>query len=174
MREWVLIKVGEVPPEVVAFLLREIPEILPIHVSCVLSAEIPSWAYNSHRDQYRASNVLAYVSKFAKDCKALGVMDIDLYEEGLNFVFGEAYCPGYAAIISLFRLRPQFYGEEPDEKLFLERALKEALHEMGHTYGLDHCPNRKCVMAFSNTIWDTDYKEARYCRSCWRELERRI
>jgi archaemetzincin len=90
--------------------------------------------------------------------KILGVVDIDLYAPGLNFVFGEADMNSGVAIISLCRLRPEHYGLPPDESLFLERVIKEAIHELGHTYGLGHCHNSRCVVYFSNSLPDTDRK----------------
>jgi archaemetzincin len=91
----------------------------------------------------------------------LGVTDVDLYCEGLNFVFGIAESPGRAAVISTARLRAA-----ANEALFRERVLKEAMHELGHTLGLGHCDDARCVMYFSNTLADTDRKGSRFCRNC--------
>jgi archaemetzincin len=96
----------------------------------------------------------------------LGVTILDLYVPGLNFVFGEAHCPGKVAVISLFRLNPEFYGQPADMQLFYERAVKEAVHEVGHTLGLAHCRNSSCVMFFSNSILDTDRKKSSLCEKC--------
>jgi predicted Zn-dependent protease len=51
------------------------------------------------------------------DC-VLGIVDVDIFVLGLNFVFGEAARPGRAALISLWRLRPEFYGDPSDTELF--------------------------------------------------------
>ena len=123
-------------------------------------------AYDLERKQYFSSKLLASLKKSERDEKVVGITDVDLYVPRLNFVFGEADTVAGTAIISLCRLRPEYYGLAPDESLFLERAAKEIVHELGHTFGLGHCPNNKCVMHFSNSLADTDLKEAHFCNMC--------
>jgi archaemetzincin len=89
----------------------------------------------------------------------------DLYVEGLNFVFGLADSPGKAAVISLHRLHA-----DADGALFRARAVKEAMHELGHTRGLRHCADSRCVMAFSKSLADTDRKGKEFCSRCAQKL----
>jgi archaemetzincin len=139
---------------------------------------VPKKAYNAARNQYDSTRILCEVLNYAESTEAssgridrvLGVVDLDLYVPGLNFVFGEAQCPGKAAVISLCRLRPEFYGVPKDERLFLGRAVKEAVHELGHTFGLGHCTNLLCVMHFSLHIGMTDAKRAKFCEVCFRKI----
>jgi archaemetzincin len=132
-------------------------------------------AYNKERKQFHSTRILAKIEEYSRQLLAdrlLGVTEVDLYVPQLNFVFGEATCPGRTAIISLFRLKPEFYGHKPDHERFLDRCIKEALHEIGHTLGLRHCKDPSCVMFFSNTILDTDRKGKNLCRKCYSEVER--
>jgi len=122
--------------------------------------------YNPERKQYLSSNMLASLGEAEREERVVGIADVDLYVPRLNFVFGEADMVSGAAIVSLFRLRQEYYGLAPDEALFLERATKEIVHELGHTFGLGHCPSNKCVMHFSNSLADTDLKGASFCSSC--------
>jgi archaemetzincin len=128
-------------------------------------------AYNPQRKQYSSSKLLTSLEKSAKGERVVGIADVDLYVPGLNFVFGEADMGSGTAIISLCRLRQEYYGLAPDEALFLERATKEVVHEIGHTFGLGHCSNIKCVMHFSNSLADTDLKEVNFCNRCRPRLE---
>ena len=126
--------------------------------------------FDKKRRQYQSHIILSEVQSCAVKKtrleRVLGVVDADIFVPKLNFVFGEAACPGKAALISLWRLKPEFYGEPPNMELFLERALKEAVHEIGHTLGLRHCPRTSCVMHFSNSISDTDIKQNLFCDKC--------
>jgi archaemetzincin len=120
-------------------------------------------AYREKREQYLSNDFLQEVKWQATvngDKYLLGVTEVDLYTHGLNFVFGQAELPGKAAIISLSRLKHQ------KTKIFQNRMLKEAIHELGHTLGLRHCKDVKCVMHFSKSLKDTDIKGESYCKKC--------
>jgi len=131
----------------------------------------PDHAFDTHRAQYSAEAILAQL-RAGKAERVLGVVDLDLFVPQLNFVFGLADPYEQRAIIALPRLRESFYGARQDEALFLERVVKEAVHELGHTYGLSHCRDRRCVMAFSNSLIDTDYKGQEFCAMCKKQLGR--
>jgi len=123
-------------------------------------------AYNPERKQYFSSKLLASLKKTEREERVVGIADVDIYVPRLNFVFGEADIVSGTAIVSLCRLRQEYYGLAPDEALFLQRATKEIVHELGHTFGLRHCSDNKCVMHFSNSLADTDLKEAHFCTKC--------
>jgi len=98
-----------------------------------------------------------------RHCKLLGVTEQDITTEGTNYVFGLAELGGRAAVLSTFRLRCSERGK------FRERLLKEALHELGHTFGLVHC-TRSCVMRFSADVHGVDAKPASFCSTCMSSL----
>ena len=81
--------------------------------------------------------------------RLLGITEHDLFIPMLSFVFGQAQLGGKAALVSFARLRQEFYGIDPADAVFTERARKEMLHELGHTFGLTHCPDRGCPMSLS-------------------------
>lgn len=129
---------------------------------------LPGASYDPERKQYSSSRILETLKtlKTGGFELILGVTDVDLYVPQLNFVFGEADPLSGAVIISLTRLRQEFYGLRPDDLLFRQRALKEAVHELGHALGLQHCRRPGCIMYFSNSIDDTDRKGPGFCRLC--------
>ncbi len=136
--------------------------------------ELPWESWDQRRGQYLATMLLAELPAPGLGSRVLGVVDVDIFAPGLNFVFGEADITGKRALISLQRLRQEFYGLPKNENLFRERALKEAVHELGHTYGLKHCPNPACVMHFSNSLRDTDFKGWDFCSICQRKVGRKV
>ena len=125
-------------------------------------------AYDPRRKQYLASMLLSSLeaSGIARDEKVLGIVDVDIFTQGLKFIFGQADTISGVAIISLCRLRQEYYGSPPNQILFLDRAAKEAVHELGHTFGLEHCSDTNCVMHFSNSLADTDWKRDAFCSQC--------
>jgi archaemetzincin len=126
----------------------------------------PAQAYDRARKQYLSSGLLASLGKAKREERVVGIADVDLYVPRLSFVFGEARIGSGTAIVSLCRLRQEYYGLDLDEALFLERATKGIVHELGHTFGLGHCPDHNCVMHFSNSLADTDVKHAHFCDRC--------
>lgn len=96
----------------------------------------------------------------------LAVIDIDLFVPGLEFILGEADPVNGNAVISLARLRQEFYNKNSDLQLFINRTIKTALYGIGCLYGLRNCPDRKCVMCFSGSVEDTDYKDILFCHIC--------
>jgi archaemetzincin len=164
-----VLAVGQVPREVLLELVQALPRIFPDTACSVIEEPlpIPADAFVKKRNQYSSSVILAQINVFAAGNagfdRVLGVVDVDVFASGLNYVFGEACMPGKAALISLWRLKPDFYGETAGSDVLVSRALKEAVHELGHTLGLKHCAKGFCVMHFSNSIFETDKKQSLFC-----------
>lgn len=134
------------------------------------------FAFDLTRRQYGSIPVLEMISRLCPDdaVKLIGVTERDLFIPVLTFVFGHAQLSGRAAVVSLARLRQEFYGLNPDRTVFLDRARKEALHETGHTFGLVHCADRACAMSLSTRVQQIDQKRAAFCASCARRIGRGV
>lgn len=139
-----------------------------VQIGTLLELRLDSW--NKEREQYYADSILDNIQNSPPEDRHLGIMEADIYAFGLNFVFGEADAYYRKALISLKRLKQEFYGLPSDEDLFRQRILIEAVHELGHTYKLKHCPHTTCVMHFSNSIQDTDKKSWKFCPGCQKRL----
>ena len=168
MRTICLVPVGRIEQRLLTYISYQIEKIFPFSVKMDEALLHPGYAYNERRDQYKSDLILTRLQKVDREEaeKILGVVDLDLYTPGLNFVFGQASMGGKVALIALPRLRQEFYQLAKDKKLYYSRAIKEAVHELGHTFGLDHCKKRECVMHFSNSLADTDYKGKEFCDDC--------
>jgi archaemetzincin len=168
-----ILPVGQIAQDLLVELARGLTHVFP-DTSCQILQEplpLPKEAFDKHRNQYNSSQILnqirAYAAQRQEFSRVFGVVEVDVFSAGLTYVFGEAYVAGRAGLVSLWRLKPSFYGEAPSvESLFL-RTHKEAVHELGHTMGLQHCPHGLCVMHFSNSIFDTDKKQSLFCSQCY-------
>jgi len=165
-----LVPVGLVPKEVCDWLASGLPPAFDCVCRIAPALPRPDFAWDARRRQYQAEPILAQVHK-GEATYALAIADLDLCVPDLNFIFGLADRAGARAIIALPRLRPSFYRLPEDAALFRERAMKEAVHELGHVLGLGHCRDRRCVMTFSNSLTDTDYKGQAFCARCQKQLQ---
>jgi archaemetzincin len=162
-----LVSVGSLPPAMLGFLREGLTRELGAAVRMGGNLPLPS-SCPEGRSQYPGEPFLAALAAARPPGEAviLGVAGVDLTVPGLNFVFGLADAGRRAAVISLARLYPEFYGQPRDPRRFKERAVKEAVHELGHLLGLGHCPDPACVMSFSNSLADTDRKGPGFCQAC--------
>ena len=172
-----LVPIGMDEQDFLKVLARELEGAFNLPVRVVNRLELPVNSFNPRRNQYQAEHFLKALRRSLapkKQEKVLGITDKDLYVEGLNFVFGQAELPGSHAVISFTRLHQSFYDYPEDRDLFFKRVVKEAVHELGHTFGLKHCPNSHCVMFFSNSLHDTDRKSYEFCQPCKKRLEQSL
>lgn len=124
--------------------------------------------FSAERRQFFSTQIIAEAINLTANYngKIILLTDVDIFVPALTFVFGEAQLNGKHSILSVCRLHEEFYSGISDEKLLLERTIKEALHELGHNYGLRHCINWDCVMHSSHGIEEVDIKGNTYCSSC--------
>ena len=163
-----LVPIGTPDIELLDWLRRELTE--GFRVPCSIETPLdPGFAYHPERNQHHSSELLArlqkdYVSK--RTWRVLGVTEVDLYIPILTFVFGEAQMGGPCSAVSYNRLRQEFYGLPSDRDLLARRLLTEAVHELGHTLQLTHCPDYECVMASSHAVEWIDIKRWTFCQDC--------
>lgn len=130
--------------------------------------EIPRESFDNQRGQFSSELFLRAIlaMKPPTAMRVLGVTGVDLFIPMMSFVFGQAQLNGSAAVVSTARLRQEFYGFPRDSDLTLHRLAVEAVHEIGHTFGLTHCLDRACPMSLSTSLQLLDRKGTTLCPAC--------
>jgi archaemetzincin len=159
---------AEVNLEMLDDLAAELARIF--QVSCHVHEEPFSadFAYDPGRGQYYSTALLQRMQSLVGDPQTawLGVTGLDLFIPILTHLFGEAQLGGRCAVVSLHRLREEFYGLPSNPSLLWQRLVKESAHELGHILGLRHCLDWRCVMASTHDVEHLDLKGEEYCPSC--------
>ena len=129
------------------------------------SPERPAHAYDARRKQWHTTPILKWLGEAGPGTgKVLGITDRDLFIPILTYVFGEAQLNGTAAVLSTARLQDD--ASRRGRQLLEERVVKEAVHEVGHAFGLLHCHNEGCVMTRSPAVREVDGKRPELCPDC--------
>jgi archaemetzincin len=166
-----VVPIGEVTAQAKREISAALRTIYDADVSLADTQEIPESAYDGAREQYRAEELIELADRVGEGEKNLAVTPEDLYYRRRNYVFGLAYLDGNASVVSTYRLQTSSDGgfsNKSANDIFVDRVRKEVVHEVGHTLGLEHCDNHRCVMNFSPTVREVDVKEETLCGSCQR------
>jgi len=125
------------------------------------------FALDTNRKQYESTKILDKLARRvpAYALRVLAITAVDLFIPILTHVYGQAQLGGRACIISTYRLKEGLFAL-PHSEAYLVRIVKEALHELGHTFQLRHCPDPACLMHYCRSIADVDRKSDRMCRYC--------
>lgn len=155
-------------PELIDKIIPELKKFLAAAISINPLTIDLGFAYSVERGQYYSTKILQYLLPYSEKLtgKLTALVEVDLYIPVFTYVFGEAQLNGKVSLVSLCRLHEEFYSGITDEKLLIERTVKEILHELGHNFGLIHCKDWDCVMHSSLGIEEVDIKGIDYCESC--------
>jgi len=130
------------------------------------------YAYDHTRNQYLSPRLLSRLRRIKKasNDKLMAVTNLDLYSPGYDFIYGEADVKAGLATLSINRLMGSTADGLPDTCLFTERIIREAVHEVGHLYGLVHCKNPKCVLRTCTCAAEVDEAGNGLCDGCLHTL----
>jgi archaemetzincin len=130
--------------------------------------QLPAAAFFAPRARYRAEKLLRFLNRRlpAADARILGLTAADISTTKGGFadwgVIGLGEMPGTASVISVYRCRKH----ARDAAQARTRLAKAAVHELGHTLGLEHCPTRGCLMQDAEGKVATADGEYDFCPSC--------
>jgi archaemetzincin len=136
---------------------------------------LPRTAYYAPRSRYRAERLLSHLEQKvpAGAFRVMGVTSVDISTtKGPHAdwgILGLANLDGSVCVLSSFRCRRSAKSTAHARIRF----EKTAVHELGHTFGLEHCPNEGCLMRDGNgTVLTTD-SERELCEACVGQLAKR-
>ena len=102
--------------------------------------------------------------------KWMGVTDVDIVaRKGNNDnwgVLGLGAVDGRCSVLSTFRMQRRWENGGASDEVVKDRLWKTAVHELGHTLGLSHCPTRGCIMEDAHGTVKTTDRETDLCDDC--------
>jgi len=185
---------NDINRNILKYLKKKLAKIFERDVIISKHVIIPSTLFNDEKKQYDGRKLLKFLTEnmTLREVKNinLAVFDRDIYKGNLDHLFGLASPFPKIAVISIMRMHPHFNedyfseglkkrkaGRFPllvkrlnstEKKLYYERILKEAVHGIGHTFGLIHCSSKNCIMYPSIASEDIDSKDITFCKACCR------
>ena len=168
----VISTIGDFDAELLKSLSREINRLFAYPTELMPLLEHVDFSLDTGRNQYHSTLILEKLADTAPPwaVKVLAIIDVDLFIPILTHVYGEAQLGGKTCIISTYRLKDGLPSMNAQE-VFLGRVVKEALHELGHTFNLRHCRDHTCLMHYCRSERDVDRKSDELCRYCGILLE---
>ncbi|MDR6369122.1 archaemetzincin [Chryseobacterium bernardetii] len=150
----------DINQDTVVKIAEEIKNIYP-NVKVLNAIDFPANTYYKERNRYRADSIIKFLNNKTKE----GFVVIGLTSKDISAtrgkikdfgIMGLGYRPGKACVASNFRLSK----ENRDEQFY-----KIAIHELGHTQGLPHCPEKMCFMRDAEGKNPTN-EETDFCKKC--------
>ena len=166
---------GDFSPELIEAVAAEIQRVFGFSITIDAVLQDLSFALDQNRNQHHSTMILEQLAANAptRAIKVIAISQVDLFIPILTHVYGEAQLGGTACVVSTFRLNEGRSAMNISQK-YIDRIVKEAIHELGHTFNLRHCPEDTCIMHYCRNEEDVDRKSDELCRYCKVMLEDEI
>ncbi len=163
-----VLPLGDLADDILVTIDRGVRRIFGLEVRRVSTEQTPGYAYDTTRAQYSSELILRNITKHCpkEALRLLAVTDVDLFIPMLTFVYGQAQLNGKVSVVSTARMHQEFYTLARNRPLALCRVHKESVHELGHTFGLTHCPLPSCPMSIATGVDQLDAKGDALCSGC--------
>jgi len=159
----------------IAVVKSDLERTFSVVVTLLPGQPLPKSAWYEPRQRWRADRLLDYLETTTPPTfdKVLALTGGDIScTKGSHEdwgIFGYGAITGRPAVVSTYRLR----RGKPSEALFKDRLTKVALHEVGHLFGLGHCPTPGCLMEDAGgTIATVDRGGKTFCATCQATLRK--
>lgn len=158
--------IGDIPSWISKNVARSITDLFGFETRIQVVLDDITFAFDEKRNQYCSTPILERLETLTPDdaLKLLAITQEDLFIPILTHVYGEAQLGGKTSIVSILRLLTS--PDAWDLKSGCERLVKEAAHELGHTFDLRHCQDPDCMMHYCRKLEDVDQKSEKFCRYC--------
>jgi archaemetzincin len=158
---------GKVPAQTQKVIKTRLEKQYQAHVTILALKPLPKKAFYPPRSRYRADTLLDILAKDLKYDKIIGLTIADISTTKAPHkdwgVFGLGQLGGKSCVVSSFRLGKK--GKVSPT----ERLCRVAIHEIGHTLGLEHCSTLKCTMSDAGGALATVDNETGFCNLCRRK-----
>lgn len=163
----VVFAIGALDTELLEQVSKEISRIFNYQTEIIPSLQDLEFALDPARGQYHSTLILERLGILAplQAVKVLAIVEVDLFIPILTHIYGEAQVGGKRCIVSTYRLR-QGLNPLSGPQRYHQRVAREAIHELGHTFKLRHCPDQTCIMHYCRTVMDIDRRSDQFCRYC--------
>jgi archaemetzincin len=168
LRKIAIQPLGKVSADVLAEARKSIEGLYEVEVVVLPAKELPESAFYKPRQRYRAEKLLDWLhaNTDAAYTKIVGLTQSDISTTKGEFedwgIFGLGALGERPCVVSTFRLTRNVTRAK-----MLDRVGKVVGHEVGHTFGLEHCPTPGCLMGDAEgKVSTVDNEPGQFCEAC--------
>ncbi len=175
-----LVPLGEVPQQTIDATEQGLREHAPVEVVVEALRWPPDTAKSPRKGAWQASVLLDWLDglSIGGGGKVMALTEAEIVTRKGNHptwgILGMGSIDGRCSVVSTYRMRRRWENGGAPESLVRERLWKVAIHELGHTLGLEHCPVRGCLMEDGHGTVQTVDRGQALCADCARRFEQAV